>query len=82
MKFICYKSLFPFLLHDLHIFTFLLLQRLETKYNSNPSKFEHLYSIVQMEVDSKTAKGSSSCTNGLLWLTRFALLFVVNCDTL
>ncbi|XP_042375018.1 glycolipid transfer protein 1-like [Zingiber officinale] len=26
--------------------------------------------MVQMEVDSKTAKGSSSCTNGLLWLTR------------
>ncbi|XP_074565872.1 glycolipid transfer protein 1-like [Curcuma longa] len=46
------------------------IARLETKYNSDPSKFEHLYSIVQMEVDSKTAKGSSSCTNGLLWLTR------------
>ena len=46
------------------------ITRLENKYNSDPSKFEHLYSIVQVEVDSKTAKGSSSCTNGLLWLTR------------
>jgi len=26
--------------------------------------------MVQEEVDAKTAKGSSSCTNGLLWLTR------------
>ncbi|KAG6536698.1 hypothetical protein ZIOFF_001758 [Zingiber officinale] len=46
------------------------ITRLENKYNSDPPKFEHLYSMVQMEVDSKTAKGSSSCTNGLLWLTR------------
>ncbi|THU69435.1 hypothetical protein C4D60_Mb08t14390 [Musa balbisiana] len=46
------------------------ITRLETKYNSDPSKFEHLYSMVQVEVEAKTAKGSSSCTNGLLWLTR------------
>lgn len=26
--------------------------------------------MVQEEVQNKTAKGSSSCTNGLLWLTR------------
>ncbi|XP_074571725.1 glycolipid transfer protein 1-like [Curcuma longa] len=52
------------------------ITRLETKYNSDPSKFEHLYSMVQVEVDSKTAKSSSSCTNGLLWLTR-AMDFLV-----
>ncbi|XP_010934310.2 glycolipid transfer protein 1 [Elaeis guineensis] len=52
------------------------ITRLETKYASDPSKFEHLYSMVQVEVESKTAKGSSSCTNGLLWLTR-AMDFLV-----
>ncbi|URE36519.1 Glycolipid transfer protein (GLTP) [Musa troglodytarum] len=49
------------------------ITRLETKYNSDPSKFEHLYSMVQVEVQAKTAKGSSSCTNGLLWLTSMRL---------
>ncbi|XP_074581227.1 glycolipid transfer protein 1-like [Curcuma longa] len=52
------------------------ITRLENKYNSDPAKFEHLYSIVQVEVDANTAKGSSSCTNGLLWLTR-AMDFLV-----
>ncbi|KAK9281466.1 hypothetical protein L1049_004369 [Liquidambar formosana] len=46
------------------------LSRLESKYLSNPSEFKHLYSIVQAEVEAKTAKASSSCTSGLLWLTR------------
>ncbi|KAK4482349.1 hypothetical protein RD792_009502 [Penstemon davidsonii] len=50
--------------------------RLENKYLSNPTKYNHLYSMVQEEVDSKTAKSSSSCTNGLLWLTR-AMDFLV-----
>lgn len=50
--------------------------RLETKYSSNPSKYEKLYSMIQEEVEAKTAKGSSSCTNGLLWLTR-AMDFLV-----
>ncbi|KAK6141646.1 hypothetical protein DH2020_024619 [Rehmannia glutinosa] len=52
------------------------ITRLETKYLSNPTKYNHLYSMVQEEVDAKTAKGSSSCTNGLLWLTR-AMDFLV-----
>ncbi|XP_072955505.1 glycolipid transfer protein 1-like [Typha angustifolia] len=52
------------------------ITRLETKYNSDPSKFEQLYSMVEVEVENKTAKGSSSCTNGLLWLTR-AMDFLV-----
>ncbi|WOL15936.1 glycolipid transfer protein 1 [Canna indica] len=46
------------------------ITRLETRYNSDPSKYEQLHSIVQVEVDAKIAKSSSSCTNGLLWLTR------------
>lgn len=46
------------------------ISRLETKYNSDPAKFNHLYSMVHAEIEAKTAKGSSSCTNGLLWLTR------------
>nr|CAD1820897.1 unnamed protein product [Ananas comosus var. bracteatus] len=46
------------------------LSRLEAKYYSDPSKYRLLYSLVQAEVESKTSKASSSCTNGLLWLTR------------
>jgi hypothetical protein len=46
------------------------ITRLETKYKSNPSEFTKLYSMVRVEVEAKTAKASSSCTNGLLWLTR------------
>ncbi|KAL5702346.1 Glycolipid transfer protein 1 [Ranunculus cassubicifolius] len=52
------------------------ISRLESKYASNPTKFTHLYNMVQVEVESKTAKSSSSCTNGLLWLTR-AMDFLV-----
>lgn len=52
------------------------ITRLESKYSSNPSKFNYLYSLVQLEVETKTAKASSSCTNGLLWLTR-AMDFLV-----
>ncbi|KAK4492463.1 hypothetical protein RD792_003272 [Penstemon davidsonii] len=46
------------------------ITRLENKYLTNPTQYNHLYSMVQEEIDAKTAKGSSSCTNGLLWLTR------------
>ncbi|KAL6555131.1 Glycolipid transfer protein 1 [Orobanche gracilis] len=52
------------------------ITRLENKYLSSPTKYVHLYTMVQEEVDAKTAKGSSSCTNGLLWLTR-AMDFLV-----
>ncbi|MQL86363.1 hypothetical protein Taro_018887 [Colocasia esculenta] len=52
------------------------ITRLETKYSTNPTKYNLLYSMVQEEVGAKTAKGSSSCTNGLLWLTR-AMDFLV-----
>ncbi|KAK8969714.1 hypothetical protein KSP40_PGU006686 [Platanthera guangdongensis] len=52
------------------------ITRLENKYNSDPSKFKYLYTFVQVEVETKTAKSSSSCTNGLLWLTR-AMDFLV-----
>ncbi|XP_010238896.1 glycolipid transfer protein 1 isoform X3 [Brachypodium distachyon] len=52
------------------------ITRLETKYASDPSKYEQLHAMVQVEVTSKSAKSSSSCTNGLLWLTR-AMDFLV-----
>lgn len=52
------------------------ISRLEAKYGTDPSKYEYLYTMIQEEVDAKTAKGSSSCTNGLLWLTR-AMDFLV-----
>ncbi|CAD6225846.1 unnamed protein product [Miscanthus lutarioriparius] len=46
------------------------------KYASDPTKYEQLHSMVKVEVSAKTAKSSSSCTNGLLWLTR-AMDFLV-----
>ncbi|KAL7105534.1 hypothetical protein ACP275_07G050600 [Erythranthe tilingii] len=52
------------------------ISRLESKFNSNPSRFNYLYNLVQAEVETKTAKSSCSCTNGLLWLTR-AMDFLV-----
>ncbi|KAJ3678499.1 hypothetical protein LUZ60_002302 [Juncus effusus] len=52
------------------------ITRLETKYSTDASKYEQLYSLVQVEIASKSAKSSSSCTNGLLWLTR-AMDFLV-----
>ncbi|KAL0414291.1 UNVERIFIED_CONTAM: Glycolipid transfer protein 1 [Sesamum radiatum] len=52
------------------------ISRLEHKYNSNTSRFNYLYNMVQAEVETKTAKSSCSCTNGILWLTR-AMDFLV-----
>ncbi|XP_068654833.1 glycolipid transfer protein 1 [Aristolochia californica] len=52
------------------------ISRLENKYSRNPSEFNLLYSMVRVEIEAKTAKSSSSCTNGLLWLTR-AMDFLV-----
>ncbi|PIA36332.1 hypothetical protein AQUCO_03400316v1 [Aquilegia coerulea] len=52
------------------------ITRLESKYASNPTQFNFLYNMVKTEVETKTAKASSSCTNGLLWLTR-AMDFLV-----
>ncbi|KAM0845896.1 hypothetical protein ACQ4PT_056049 [Festuca glaucescens] len=52
------------------------IARLEAKYASDPTKYQQLHNMVQVEVTSKTAKSSSSCTNGLLWLTR-AMNFLV-----
>lgn len=46
---------------------------MEKKYETDPAKYNHLYSMVKEEVDCKTAKDSSSCTNGLLWLTRYII---------
>ncbi|KAK7391718.1 hypothetical protein VNO78_20137 [Psophocarpus tetragonolobus] len=52
------------------------ITRLELKYGSNPTRFNCLYSLVQAEVETNSTKSSSSCTNGLLWLTR-AMDFLV-----
>lgn len=52
------------------------ITRLETKYLSDPAKYNYLYNMVIEEIETNTAKGSSSCTNGLLWLTR-AMDFLV-----
>jgi len=52
------------------------ISRLDDKYASDPAGNNLLYDIVRAEVAAKTAKGSSSCTNGMLWLTR-AMDFLV-----
>lgn len=52
------------------------ISRLSAKYETDPAAFHYLYDIVRKEVSSKTATQSSSCTNGLLWLTR-AMDFLV-----
>ncbi|KAK7284135.1 hypothetical protein RJT34_18875 [Clitoria ternatea] len=46
------------------------ISKLESKYQSNPSEYEFLSSLIQKEVEAKTEKVPSSCTNGLLWLSR------------
>ncbi|XP_050207063.1 glycolipid transfer protein 1-like isoform X1 [Mercurialis annua] len=52
------------------------ITRLENKYSSNTAEFYVMQSIVRSEINGKSAKSSSSCTNGLLWLTR-AMDFLV-----
>ncbi|WZZ64339.1 hypothetical protein YC2023_075709 [Brassica napus] len=52
------------------------ISRLEKNYLSDPDKYKYLYTIVHGEIESETSKGSASCTNGLLWLTR-AMDFLV-----
>ncbi|CAH9075470.1 unnamed protein product [Cuscuta epithymum] len=52
------------------------IKRLEDKFNKDTTKYVRLHSMVKEEVEAKTATGSSSCTNGLLWLTR-AMDFLV-----
>ncbi|RAL43452.1 unnamed protein product [Cuscuta campestris] len=52
------------------------IKRLEENFKKDPKKYAALHSIVKEEVEAKTATGSSSCTNGLLWLTR-AMDFLV-----
>ncbi|KAL7177631.1 hypothetical protein ACSBR2_030901 [Camellia fascicularis] len=57
-------------------FTSATAVRLESRYSSNTTKFNYLFGFVQAEVETKTAKSSSSCSNALLWLTR-AMDFLV-----
>ncbi|KAL8262803.1 hypothetical protein R6Q59_024152 [Mikania micrantha] len=49
------------------------ISRLDAKYIQNQTRFNYLFAFVQAEVETKN---SSSCTNGLLWLTR-AMDFLV-----
>ncbi len=46
------------------------LQRLKTKFDSDPSQFVSLQSIVVSEIAQGFNKDSKSCTVGLLWLKR------------
>ena len=47
------------------------IDRLAARASTNPSKYsENVYAIVLDEVEAGDQTGSSSCTKGLLWLTR------------
>ena len=50
-----------------HVF----LQRLRKKYDTNPSKYPTLQSIVDDEIAEEKSRDSNSCTVGLLWLKRY-----------
>lgn len=52
------------------------IDRLDARYATDSTSYYLLYDIVRKEVADKTAKKSTSCTNGLLWLTR-AMDFLV-----
>lgn len=47
-----------------------LLQRLDTRYQTDPNKFSSLFMIVEDEVARQDHIHSKSCTKGLLWLKR------------
>ncbi|XP_004493797.1 glycolipid transfer protein 1-like [Cicer arietinum] len=46
------------------------ITRLEGIYESDPSEYNFLHTIVLKEVEAKTEKSPPSCTNALLWLSR------------
>lgn len=52
------------------------ITRLDSRYSSDTSSYYQLYDIVRKEIQDNTARNPSSCTNGLLWLTR-AMDFLV-----
>ncbi|MBA0600006.1 hypothetical protein Gorai_006205, partial [Gossypium raimondii] len=52
--------------------------RLEKKYQSDPFRYNYLYNMVKEEYECKSAKGSTSCTNGILWLTRYLYYILVH----
>ncbi|XP_065280531.1 pleckstrin homology domain-containing family A member 8-like [Dermacentor albipictus] len=49
--------------------------KLQSKYDSDPSRFNMLLNMVQQEVDSATNTARNSATDALLWLSR-ALAFI------
>lgn len=49
--------------------------KLQTKYDSDPSRFDMLFDMVQQEIDSGANTARNSVTDALLWLSR-ALAFI------
>ncbi|CAN6683470.1 unnamed protein product [Malus baccata var. baccata] len=45
--------------------------KMERIFQSNPSKFEHLYSLVNFDVETNTSNEQCSSTVSLVWLTRY-----------
>ena len=48
-----------------------IFQRLDGRYREDTSACYLLYDIIRKEIAEKNTKSSSSCSNGLLWLTRY-----------
>lgn len=52
------------------------IEKLESKYSTEPSRYSNLYTITEEEIEDKSARISSSCTNAFVWLNR-AMDFLV-----
>ena len=57
-------------------FIICVYQRLQKKYDTAPDQFASLQSIVESEIAEGTNIQSKSCTLGLLWLKRYASVYV------
>eukprot|EP00899_Mesostigma_viride_P022845 jgi/Mesvir1/3745/Mv15020-RA.2 len=56
------------------------IDRLRKRYETDTARFHVIFAIVEDEIKAGTASGSSSCSNGLLWLKRanqFIVAFLV-----
>ncbi|KAJ8449159.1 hypothetical protein Cgig2_027161 [Carnegiea gigantea] len=51
------------------------IEKLESKYSTEPSRYSNLYTITKEEIEDKSARISSSCTNAFVWLNRWWLFY-------
>lgn len=57
-------------------FNFLLLQKIQQKFTSNPNQFATLQNMVLHEVQAKQSHLSNSATTAILWLKRYVFLAI------